>query len=86
MNKTKKQQNWYFTFGSGQAHDGCYISFSGTREKTRKRMFDAFGEKWSFQYSEKQWNNPSKNSIEFNGLNPKDKPTMADVWDWKEIH
>ena len=81
-----KKQNWYFTFGSGQVHDGCYTVFSGTREETRDRMFDAFGQKWSMQYSEEQWNNPSEDSVRFNDIDPKIKPTMADVWGWKQIY
>jgi hypothetical protein len=80
-----KRQKWYFTFGSGQAHSGCYISFFGTQDETRKKMFNAFGKKWSMQYNEDQWNTPSKESISFNGLDPKTKPTLAEVWNWKEI-
>ena len=83
--KKEKKANWYFTFGSGQPHAGCYIKFFGICEETRKRMFDAFGKVWSIQYSEKQWNNPSPNSSKFQGLDPKTKPTMAEVWGWKEI-
>jgi len=89
MSKTKqkeKRQNWYFTFGSGQAHDNCYITFFGTWEETRKRMFDAFDAKWSMQYSEEQWNNPGKDGKKFNGFKPTDKVTIAQVWGLKEIH
>ena len=86
-NKVKeKRQNWYFTFGSGQAHDGCYIRFFGTCEETRKKMFASFDNKWSMQYSQHQWEHPSKRSIEYNSLDPKTKPTMAEVWNWKEIN
>ena len=84
MTKEKKQ-NWYFTFGSGQVHDGCYIKFFGTQKETRQRMFNAFGQKWSMQYSEEHWNNPSEDSIQFNNLDPKTKSTMAEVWGWREI-
>ena len=83
--KKEKSQNWYFTFGSGQAHDGCFIKFFGTREETRERMFNSFGQKWSMQYSEETWNNPNEESIQLNHLDPKTKPTMAEVWGWKEI-
>jgi len=84
--KTIKKQNWYFTFGSGQAHDGCYITFYGSQEETREKMFNAFGKKWSMQYSEEQWNNPSEHSKQFNGFELNAKVTMADVWGWKQIH
>lgn len=84
--KKEKKQNWYFTFGSGQVHDGRYCVFYGTRESTRKRMFEAFGAKWSMQYSEERWNNPSEDFIRFNGKDPKEKPTMAEVWGWQQLN
>jgi hypothetical protein len=74
----EKRQNWYFTFGSGQVHNGRYSKFLGTREETRKRMFDVFEDKWSMQYSEKQWTTPQDHW----GKNDK---TMADRWGWREI-
>jgi len=40
-NRMKKQENWYFSFGSGQAHDGCYIKLSGTFEEARQQMVEA---------------------------------------------
>jgi len=81
----EKRQNWYFSFGVGQNHYGHYIKFFGTHEETRKKMVDVYELKWSMQYSEKEWNNPGESSIKFNKLEPKDKPTIAEVWDWKEI-
>lgn len=81
----EKRQNWYFSFGSGQLHDGRYVKFFGTRESTRKRMFDTWGQKWSTQYSEKQWNNPVKKGKVYMGFKPEAKMTMAEVWGWKEI-
>jgi len=84
--KKEKQQNWYFSFGCGQPNHGRYVEFFGTREETREKMFNAFGQKWSMQYSEEDWNNPSEDSVLFNNLDPKTKPTMAEVWGWREIH
>ena len=81
----KKKENWYFTFGSGQAYDGRFVTYFGTMEEARNRMFDSFGDKWSMQYSEKQWNNPTEKSKVFNGFKPTDKVTMAKVWNWREI-
>ena len=43
----EKKENWYFTFGCGQQHDGRYVKYFGTFEKARDRMIDAFGKKWS---------------------------------------
>ena len=83
--KKEKRQNWYFTFGSGQVYDGYFIKYFGTFHETRKKMCDSFGLKWSMQYSEKEWSNPSQDSIQFNGVNPKTKPTLAEVWGWREI-
>lgn len=51
----EQPQNWYFTFGFGQPHANCFIVFFGTKEATRKRMIEAFGQKWSMQYSEEKW-------------------------------
>jgi len=81
-----KKQNWYFTFGSGQKYDGCYVEFFGTSEETRKKMFEMFENKWSMQYSEKQWNNPSEKSKEYKGFKANDKVTMAEVWGWRKIN
>ena len=86
MKQKEKRQNWYFTFGNGQVHNGCYVTFFGTLEETRKKMFNAFDNKWSFQYSEKRWNNPAKSSKEFNGFKPMDKVTMAEIWNYRQIH
>lgn len=82
----EKQQNWYFTFGCGQPNAEHFIRFFGTKEETRERMFQSFGKMWSMQYSEEEWNNPSKDSKEFNGFKPSDKVTLAQVWNWKEIY
>jgi hypothetical protein len=81
----EEKQNWYFSFGCGQVNHGHYIKLFGTRAETREKMFNIYEDKWSMQYSEIQWQNPSEDSIRFNNLNPKDKPTMAQVWGWKEI-
>lgn len=78
MKKKEKRQNWYFSFGCGQVHDGCYVKYFGTASETREKMFDAFGQKWSMQYSEKQWNNPKS------GFYP--GKTLGEVWGWKEIY
>ena len=80
-----KKQNWYFTFGSGQPHDGCFIKFFGTSDETREKMFRAFDKQWSMQYSEEQWQNPEEGSVKLNGIDPSTKPTLADVWGWKEV-
>lgn len=81
----EEKQKYYFTFGSGQDHDGCYVVYFGTFNEARKNMFTDFGVRWSMQYSEKQWANPSPDTIDFNNLDPKDKPNMAQVWGWREI-
>lgn len=82
---TKKEQNNYFTFGSGQLHEGRYVKIYGTPEEARKRMFEMYGPKWSMQYDEEQWNNPSEESLQFNKIDPKTNPTLADVWGWTEL-
>jgi len=80
-----KKQKWYFTFGSGQVHDGRYVVIEGTSSEARAKMFEMFGEEWSMQYSEDRWNNPNEDSMKFQGVDPKSKPTMADIWGWREL-
>ena len=45
-----EKQYWYFTFGCGQEHAGCYVRLYGTCESTRDEMFNRFGRQWSMQY------------------------------------
>ena len=48
--------NYYFTFGIGQVNEGCYYVVENTTfDIARERMFEVFGEKWGFQYSEDEW-------------------------------
>jgi len=47
---------YIFTFGSGQDNAGKYIRLKGSYESTRSKMIERFGNKWSFQYSEDDWN------------------------------
>ena len=51
------EQTWYFTFGCGQENAGKYVKIKGTYESARQKMFDRFGDKWAFQYSENEWKN-----------------------------
>jgi hypothetical protein len=44
------EQDWFFTFGSGQAYPNGYVKIRGTYASARKVMFDRFGPKWSMQY------------------------------------
>ena len=50
------EQNWIFTFGAGQAHQGHYVKIHGTYESARKKMVDRYGLNWCFQYTEEEWN------------------------------
>lgn len=50
-------KSWYFTFGVGQgdlAHKYVVIK-DDDYEKARAKMFEAFGNNWSFDYSEEEW-------------------------------
>lgn len=47
--------NWYFTFGNGQKYAGRCVRIFGTFSSTRDKMFEKFGDKWAFQYSEEDW-------------------------------
>lgn len=55
MKNTKK---WYFTFGCGteDPHRNCYTVIEAeSYESARNEMFNRFGSKWAFQYSEDDW-------------------------------
>ena len=59
MKRTNQQEakaNHYFTFGVGQGNRMFYVKIVGTYGSARERMFELFGKAWSFQYSEKQFN------------------------------
>ena len=46
---------YYFTFGVGQPHAGKFVKIRGTFEESRQKMFDKYGDRWAFQYSEVEW-------------------------------
>ncbi|MGC5019052.1 hypothetical protein [Micromonospora sp. DT47] len=48
---TAQQETWYFTFGSGQQHDGRYVVIPGSYDAARDEMFRHFSNAWSFQYA-----------------------------------
>ena len=80
-----KKPTWYFTFGTGQKHAGKYVKIVGTAQEAREKMFEVFGRNWSWQYSQKQWDNPKKENILFQKMNVESKLNLAQVWDWKEL-
>ena len=53
--KKPKEQYWIFTFGSGQQFAGHYVKIKGTFSSAREKMVERFGDKWGFQYLEKEW-------------------------------
>lgn len=47
---------YYFTFGAGQAHDGCYVIIHEPMYlAARQVMVARFGTRWSGQYSHQQF-------------------------------
>lgn len=51
--ETKK---WYFTFGSGQVHEGKFHVIEAVDwMRARELMISKFGTRWSMQYSEDEW-------------------------------
>lgn len=57
--------NHYFTFGSGQKHEGKYVKISGTTASVaRKIMIDKYGIKFCGQYDEEFWK--SKDNLNSN--------------------
>lgn len=48
---------WYFTFCLGQTMGGwCQPIKAPTYGAARAKMFELYGDKWCFQYSEEDWN------------------------------
>ena len=46
----------YFTFGCGQKHEGkCQPIEASDAGIARDKMVEIFGVKWSFQYTEEEW-------------------------------
>ena len=54
-------QRWYFTFGFNHFDDigtslrDRFVMFYGTSDECRSKMVEAFGIKWSFQYTEEEF-------------------------------
>lgn len=46
---------YYFTFGYGQPYEGYYVKIKGDYGAARQKMFEKYGTKWAFQYSEEEW-------------------------------
>lgn len=50
------RQNWYFTFGSGTALAGKFVVIqSDSYENARAAMNFTYGNKWAFQYTEREF-------------------------------
>lgn len=50
-----KKQWYYFTFLYGSENRNKYVKFFGTYSEAREQMFSHFGDKWGFQYTEKEF-------------------------------
>lgn len=64
-NVYEPRQYWYFTFGCGQEHGGKYVKIKGTFASARYRMVEKYEDKWSMQYSEKEWEAMKNDSNRF---------------------
>lgn len=61
----EKEENWIFTFGCGQVNKGHFVRIHGTFSEARRKMYEKYGDKWSFQYSEKEWEDWCKNAPKY---------------------
>ena len=53
---SEEQKQWYyFTFLYGSEYRHNYVRFYGTYSEAREQMFEYFGDKWAFQYDEKEF-------------------------------
>lgn len=55
MGRTDIPQVWRFTFGQGQKYAGFCQPIYGTYMTSRRKMFEMYGDKWAFQYSQVEW-------------------------------
>lgn len=46
----EREQEWFFTFGSGHAFDCRFVRITGTYNSARDRMLQVFGRAWCAQY------------------------------------
>ena len=54
--EAKDWQTFYFTFGYGQVNFGYYQPIKAeSRHKAHEKMFELYGTKWSFMYTDKDW-------------------------------
>ena len=52
----QEQNNWYFTFGCGTKHADRYVKITTSDYgRARQLMFERYGKKWAFQYSEEEY-------------------------------
>ncbi|WP_162959136.1 hypothetical protein [Micromonospora tulbaghiae] len=51
VEQPEAEQEWLFTFGSGQVHDGRFVRITGTWASARSRMNLIFGHAWCDQYT-----------------------------------
>lgn len=50
------KQDWYFTFGAGQEHDGYFVCVKNKKfDEARIRMVNEYGTAWSGQYTVSQF-------------------------------
>lgn len=53
---SEEQKQWYyFTFLYVSENRNKYVRFYGTYSEARKKMLKHFGNKWGFQYTEKEF-------------------------------
>lgn len=72
-------KKYIFTFGLGQRNkDYIQIIYAKDREAARKLMFEVYGNKWSWQYDEKQWEVTLKNCPLMRDLIPLENVIMQE--------
>jgi hypothetical protein len=51
-----ERKMFYFTFGFGQENQGKYQPIlASSSYNAREKMFEMYGDKWCFEYSEQEW-------------------------------
>ncbi len=52
---TLQKELWYFTFGNGSILRNNFVVVPGTYDEARTKIAERYGNKWAFQYSQKDF-------------------------------
>lgn len=58
-------KKFIFTFGCGQENAGYYQEiYAKNSDEAREKMFEMYGDKWAFQYTEEDWERNKERAVQ----------------------